>query len=271
VVAVFLSGRPLWVNRELNASQAFVAAFLPGSEGAGIADLLFRTPGGKVAHDFHGKLSFSWPKTGTQYALHQDQPGYDPLFAFGFGLTYHDKRELPVLPEESGVQGADAPGGTLFGGIETSAWKLATSGEVKLARFDRQRQEDSLRLVWSGNAVGALAFDSTAGEDFSRETNADMMLVLTVKVDAAPGAGTALTVSCGARCEGSVALEADLRTLPVGQWQRLGVPLKCFTRNGADMTQRLTHFELRTTGTLDLSVNRVALGVDVDRKSACAP
>ncbi len=186
VVAVFLSGRPLWVNRELNASQAFVAAWLPGSEGAGIADVLFRGPDGRIAHDFRGKLSFSWPKTATQYALHQDQPGYDPLFRFGFGLTYRERSDLPVLSEESGVQGADAPGGTLFGGTEVSAWRMSTSGDVKLTRFDRQRQEDSLRLLWSGSGAGALAFDSTAGEDFSRETNADMMLVLTLKVDASP-------------------------------------------------------------------------------------
>lgn len=103
VVSVFLSGRPLWMNRELNASQAFVAAWLPGSEGAGIADLLFRRPNGRIAHDFRGKLSFSWPRTAVQYALHRDQPGYDPLFPFGFGLTYRDTRELPTLPEQSGL------------------------------------------------------------------------------------------------------------------------------------------------------------------------
>jgi len=106
VVAVFLSGRPLWVNREINAAQAFVAAWLPGSEGEGIADVLFRKPDGKVAYDFHGKLSFSWPKLATQYGLHRDQPGYDPLFAFGFGLTYKDHGELPQLSETSGLESA---------------------------------------------------------------------------------------------------------------------------------------------------------------------
>ena len=40
VVAVFLTGRPLWVNREINASDAFVVAWLPGSEGGGVADVL---------------------------------------------------------------------------------------------------------------------------------------------------------------------------------------------------------------------------------------
>ncbi len=269
VVAVFLSGRPLWVNRELNASQAFVAAWLPGSEGAGIADLLFRKPDGKVANDFHGKLSFSWPKLATQYALHRDQPGYDPLFAFGFGLTYRDHAELPQLSEESGVQGADAPGGTLFGGIETSVWRMNTSGAVKLSRIDRARQEDSLHLLWSG-AAGALAFDSAQGEDFSRETNADMMLVLTLRVDGTPDDSTALGVACGAGCQASVPLQADLAALPTGQWQRLGIPLKCFTRAGADMNRRLMRFELRGGGNLDLAVNRIALGTDVDRKSGCA-
>jgi beta-glucosidase len=269
VVAVFLSGRPLWVNRELNAAQAFVAAWLPGSEGAGVADLLFRRASGRVAHDFHGKLSFSWPRFATQYALHRDQPGYDPLFAFGFGLTYRERRELPMLPEESGVQGADAPGGTLFGGAEPSAWKMNTGGAVKLSRFDRARQEDSLRLQWSG-AAGALSFDSGAGEDFSRETNADMMLVLTVKVDGAPDGAAAITVDCGAGCRASLPLQSDLAALPAGQWQRLGIPLKCFSHAGADMNRRLARFELRSTGTLDLSLNRLALGVDVDRRSGCA-
>ncbi|MGK0500832.1 MAG: beta-glucosidase, partial [Oceanicoccus sp.] len=52
VVSIFLSGRPLWVNAELNASDAFVAAWLPGSEGAGIAEVLFKSSAGTIAHDF---------------------------------------------------------------------------------------------------------------------------------------------------------------------------------------------------------------------------
>ncbi|RZM10200.1 MAG: glycoside hydrolase family 3 protein, partial [Sphingomonas sp.] len=76
VVAVFLSGRPMWVNAELNAADAFVAAFLPGSEGAGVADVLFADKTGKPAHDFRGKLSFSWPKRPDQYVLNRRDPGY---------------------------------------------------------------------------------------------------------------------------------------------------------------------------------------------------
>ena len=61
VVSVFLSGRPLFTGPELSASDAFVAAWLPGSEGAGIADLLFRTSAGTIAHRFTGRLPMAWP------------------------------------------------------------------------------------------------------------------------------------------------------------------------------------------------------------------
>jgi beta-glucosidase len=101
VVAVFLSGRPLWINPELNASDAFVAAWLPGTEGGGIADVIFRSASGKVDHDFTGKLSFSWPRHPDQSDLNRNDARYDPLFPYGFGLTYRDKDRLgDELPME---------------------------------------------------------------------------------------------------------------------------------------------------------------------------
>lgn len=94
VVAVFLSGRPLWVNLELNVADAFVAAWLPGSEGGGIADVIFRNERGEVNQDFSGKLSYSWPRHANQAALNRNDTDYDALFAYGFGLTYADKDTL---------------------------------------------------------------------------------------------------------------------------------------------------------------------------------
>jgi beta-glucosidase len=98
VVAVFLSGRPLWVNAELNAADSFVAAWLPGPEGGGIADVLFRAPDGTVPYDFRGKLPMSWPRSPKPPAV-DDVAGERPLFAFGYGLTYADDGYLPELPE----------------------------------------------------------------------------------------------------------------------------------------------------------------------------
>ena len=60
-VSVFLSGRPLWVRPELESSDAFVAAWLPGTEGGGIADVLVGDAKGSPRHDFSGRLSFAWP------------------------------------------------------------------------------------------------------------------------------------------------------------------------------------------------------------------
>ena len=90
VVSVFLSGRPLWVNKELNASNGFVAAWLPGTEGTGIADLLFTDVSGAINNDFSGKLSFSWPEQADQQLLNRNDDIYLPLFSYGFGLSYQD-------------------------------------------------------------------------------------------------------------------------------------------------------------------------------------
>lgn len=80
VITVLLSGRPLVTNQELEKSTAFVAAWLPGSEGQGVADVLFGD------HDFKGRLAFSWP-TDAEKPLIAGDDDNEPLFPLGFGLT----------------------------------------------------------------------------------------------------------------------------------------------------------------------------------------
>jgi beta-glucosidase len=99
VVTVLLSGRPLHVNKELNRSDAFVAAWLPGTEGQGIADLLFRRADGTVDKDFVGKLPFSWPAHACQTPLNVGDAGYKPLFPYGHGASYAEPRALGRLEE----------------------------------------------------------------------------------------------------------------------------------------------------------------------------
>jgi len=105
VVTVLLSGRPLWVNKELNSSDAFVAAFLPGTEGGGIADVLFRKADGSVNYDFTGKLSFSWPKSDCQTPLNVGDPSYDPLFPYGYGLSSTSTTTVGALSESASAGG----------------------------------------------------------------------------------------------------------------------------------------------------------------------
>ena len=85
VVSVFLSGRPLFTSPEINASDAFVAAWLPGTQGDGIADVLVAGPGGKPRRDFSGRLPFAWPADARS-------PVVTPLFPVGYGLSYAQAR-----------------------------------------------------------------------------------------------------------------------------------------------------------------------------------
>jgi beta-glucosidase len=82
VVMILFSGRPMILGDVLQKADAVVAAWLPGTEGEGIADVLFG--------DFRptGKLSYAWPRSMAQVAQHPGDKDYDPLFAFGYGLSY---------------------------------------------------------------------------------------------------------------------------------------------------------------------------------------
>lgn len=84
VVVVLISGRPLPLGGVLDQADAIVAAWLPGSEGQGVADILL----GDARPT--GKLSRTWPKTTSQanLTINQAEATYDPLFKYGFGLTY---------------------------------------------------------------------------------------------------------------------------------------------------------------------------------------
>ena len=79
VVVVLISGRPMIVTDEIGKWDGFIAAWLPGTEGTGVADVLFGD------YKPTGKLSFSWPKSMNQFPI---DPNDDHLFSFGFGLTY---------------------------------------------------------------------------------------------------------------------------------------------------------------------------------------
>ncbi len=83
IIVILVSGRPLILpNDVLDNADAIVAAWLPGTEGQGVAEVLFND------YNFKGKLSFSWPKNVNQLPLNYGDSSYEPLFSYGFGLTY---------------------------------------------------------------------------------------------------------------------------------------------------------------------------------------
>lgn len=92
VVTVLYSGRTTYATDMINRSDAFIAAFLPGSEAGALADLF----SGRDRLDFTGKLSFAWPDTACPTG---GEPAGETLFARGYGLTYHHPGRTGRLAE----------------------------------------------------------------------------------------------------------------------------------------------------------------------------
>lgn len=276
VVAVFLSGRPMWVNREINAADAFVAAWLPGSEGAGLADVLLATGKGDVAYDFTGRLAFSWPRNALQSPLNAGQPDYDPQFPLGFGLSYAEPVQTPPLAEISGLEGREQGASDTFfasgAAAEGWAWWIADSEQrgmtlaslpsrdavfsLEVSALDHRAQEDARRIRWRGGLRGRAWLEAEQAVDLRGVPEAQRQLVATVLLGAQPQtplrialAGTPLNV------------DVLLQSLPTGEWVEIGLPLACYERAGAPIGSVRRVFELDTEGPLELAVSRVALGV----------
>ena len=280
VVAVFLSGRPMWVNREMNAADAFVAAWLPGSEGGGVADVLFGE------HDFVGKLPFSWPRLASQTANVGD-PDYDPLFAYGYGLSFGETVDIPLLPEDSGLAGAGTDTGReLFGnGVFGHSWALTlddasgesadatrtsvAAGSIRATIVDGRAQEDSRRLTWSGTAAASAAVDRPDAVDWTRESNDALAIEIDWRVTEAPTAAVRLSMRCGPDCAGSIDVTDRLRDAPADSFTRLAIPLQCFAERGVDMARVDAGFVLATEGRLDLTLASIKLGSSAEGRIGC--
>jgi len=259
VVSVFLSGRPLWTNPEMNASDAFVAAWLPGAEGGGVADLLIGRPGGGSRYDFTGRLSYSWPKRADRIPGHRDEPGYDPQFPYGYGLTYAKGGQVGVLPEDPGVRAESANLERYFvAGHAPAPWSLTRSGAATLRPVDAGAQENARRADWSGQGSGAVTIIG-GPVDLSRQATGDMAVMLRYRLDAAPSAPVELSVACGAGCRGAVDVSALLAGAGDGQWRVWKIKLSCFRDAGADMARVTSPFSLSTAGRLSLVFNELRL------------
>ena len=254
-VSVFLSGRAMWVNPELNASDAFVAAFLPGSEGGGIADVLFKDAAGKPRYDFHGKLSYSWPKRADQTPLNRGDANYDPLFAYGYGLTYADGGDVPQLSEERPAPSASGADGVYFArGALPPGWSFVPSGGATIRNIDRLRQEDTRLIKFTGAGEQSVRLATSQPIDISRETNAQLSLQVDYRVQDGPTGPVQIGME-----NALVPVTNALQTAPKGEWQRLSVPLGCFGKAGADMQNISAPFVLSTSGRMTIAVSGLTI------------
>lgn len=271
VVSVFISGRPMWVNAELNASDAFVAAWLPGSEGAAVADVLF----GK--HDFKGKLSFSWPSEPQQIVNKGDET-YEPLLPYGFGLTFDAENVLSdSLNTEIKVSTDNNETMEVLNGAVQSPWVLwlysgdesltvsastHTVGALTYRTVDKVVQEDARKVTFDGSEFAAMRF---ASKSFFREDlSAQLLTQGALSFNVSRHSDITQPVTVGMNCEGEgdapgscstqLDISEQLKVMPADTWTNVSIDLQCFVDEGIDFTGLVVPFELGSAGKASLSV-----------------
>ncbi|WP_426103491.1 glycoside hydrolase family 3 N-terminal domain-containing protein [Massilia sp. TSP1-1-2] len=249
VITVLVAGRPLYTNDLMNLSDSFVAAWLPGTEGKGVADVLF-----KGAYGFTGKLSFSWPKAVCQGSLNVGDKDYAPLFAYGYGLDYASRVKVGQL------DAAFADGGCgvtnmypVFHQADRATWPLyavsgaqrtalgldvnsvATVPNLKVETTQVNTQQDGKQATWTGparlEAHGARAIALPAF------ASVDGALQFDTIVSAAPKGK--VTVSIGAA---ALDVTGVFERLAGKQKQTVRIPLACFSAKGANLASMDTPF-----------------------------
>lgn len=260
VVALFVAGRPLFANAIINASDAFVAAWLPGSEGGGIADVIVARPGGGALRDFSGTLPFAWPGDARS-------PVTAALFPRGFGLTYRTARHVGLLPEDPRIDLAAAlnPDRYFAAGRTLDPWRMTVSdaggarpvaagivaspsGAVTTRPVDVAAQEDSRRVAWSG--PGSVSIDGPA-IDLDREREDGLSLVVRLIVDRPPAGPVSLAM-------GDTPLPIAATLAKAGP-TTLTIPLRCFADRGAHFMSIGNVLRIATDSPLVLTLRSLQL------------
>lgn len=244
VVTVLVSGRPLYTNDLMNLSDSFVAAWLPGTEGKGVADVLF-----KGKHGFKGTLSFSWPKSICQAVLNSGDKDYAPLFAYGYGLKYGAKSKVGRLDTTYAQGGCGVTNlYPVFNQSDRATWPLSViSGEqrvalgadvngvttlagIKVETTQVNTQQDGKLVTWTGPA--RLEARGAKAQALPAFATADGALQFDTIVSAAPAGKVTLSV-------GNAAIDATgvFQGLAGKAKQTVRIPLSCFTAKGADLAR----------------------------------
>lgn len=226
VISVFLSGRPMFVGPEMAASDAFVAAWLPGSQGgSGVAEVLIAGTNGRSKRDFSGKLSFAWP-AGCE-------PGSATLFPLGFGGSYTAKPAVPALATTCSLSGGSRGDGfqVYDRGLQSGIWaftgdtglvNLIGSGPgFKATAFDIAAQEDARRLTWTAPASLQLRWDT-------QELPQTAALKMRVSVVKAPVAAITLK-ALGEKAKAPLDLTPTMKLVERKGMRDIEVPLACIS------------------------------------------
>ncbi len=273
VVGVLLTSRPLWVNKELNLADAFVVAWQPGTEGAGVADVLIGKPDGTANHDVMGRLSFSWPKTPCQTKVNKGDANYDPLFPFNFGLDYRSPIQPwqkvsedtsaytygcllgNSIPPAENVQ-FPAKDGWIWRAEETTNTGKTVQSAVTQGALTAAPTAEGIKATWNGSMSGHLLLrHAQAGyHNYLPLAVNGGALVFDLKLASPPTGKVEVVMTGGRTLSNSVDVSKLLAALPLNTWQTLSVDLNCFYQGRFDYHKVSVPFGLTTPGKLDLEV-----------------
>ncbi len=294
-VTIFLSGRPLYVNDLLNLSQAFVAAFLPGSEGQAVAQVIFQNKKGKVNHDFKGTLPMTWPAEDCQTPLNVGQQ-FGALFNYDYGLTYKHHENLDELPDNTGELGcgsrddgdngdtATEPLEIYVSGSNVDPWVLKIgdpSGDTdvglgaseitELPNIKTGPKEDgptvqgaATNVLWKGGDAQFYSQYPDGSEDLRsylnvEDSDEDGALVFAVKIKSPPTADVETRIDCDYPCSGAVDTTSAFTDARItdGDWHELSIPLACFAEAGTDFSIVNTPFLIFTDGEMEAAISDI--------------
>lgn len=252
VVSVFLTGRPLWINAEINSSDAFVVAWLPGTEGGGIADVLVADAEGKPRYNFTGKLSFDWPAAEIN-SLNVNLPVSKYLLKRGQGMAYGDSSIVAEGLNEKYLLDNISKERVVFSGTTRAPWKAyvgdasdwrklvggkSTStayGALTVTTVDGAVQEDSRRVEWTSGAESQFYWQTDSSVNLSDIPGDNPALMMTFAVDKHPKGRVKLRMDCEWPCRGELNLTRLLRSQPEGKLTKLGISLDCFAKTGVNL------------------------------------
>jgi beta-glucosidase len=278
VVAVLLSGRPLWVNKELNVADAFVAAWQPGTEGAGVADVLVAKVDGTPNADFTGRLSFSWPATPCQTPLNKTDADYKPLFPFDYGLRYSSSltpwqalsestseyaygcRLKNSLPNAKRVEFKNKDGWEWRAELPTFAGNWVNQG-INLGPLTVKPINGGVTASWDGKGEARVILrnKTTPRQDLLGALANQGSLAVDIKLLApvTEGPGIDAKVWTSPLTSGTVDISKLLATWPQGKTQTLSIDLACFAKTFADFAKVDGPFALQSKRALAVEISNL--------------
>ena len=272
VITVFVAGRPLFVNDLLNLSDVFIVAWLPGTEGKGVSDLLVAGPSSR---DFRGKLSFSWPKSACQTPLNFGDAGYAPLFALNYGLHKGQRSKLGKLDTSYAPGGCGSSNTVPVDGqadrasfplsIRSGSEHLALGADlnatfrlpgITVQTAQLTTQQDAKLVTWSAGTPSGAALVARGAKPIMLPAGAihDGALQFDAMVAAAPQGKVTLAM----QDTGLDATRLFTRIAGKGK-QSVKLPLACFTARGLKLDHMDTPFAISASAPFAAAIANIEI------------